>query len=157
VIGVTRNVLVCEVGGGGDRGGGGGGGDDDGGVGGDDGGGGGDDGGGGGGGDDGGGEGDDGVGGNGRGGGGRDGRDRELWDQKHGWNNALLPNVPTTKFEALLMVLHLFMRHGMTGPFIAERLKFINVLLGEEVIPTSIHFQKIISSQSSLAVPLLLR
>jgi len=36
----------------------------------------------------------------------------------------------------MLMVLHIAMRHGMTGPFIEDMLKFINVLLGEKVIPT---------------------
>jgi len=78
-------------------------------------------------------------------------RDRDLWDEKYGWNDPLLPNVPTTKFEALLMVLHIVMRHGMTGPFIEDILKFINILLGEEAIPTSqFIFKKLFSPKVHL-------
>lgn len=68
------------------------------------------------------------------------------------WDEPLLPSLKTTKFEAFLMVLHIVMRHGMTGPLVEDLLKFINTLLGENVIPTSIYyFNKLFSPRAHLA------
>jgi len=53
-------------------------------------------------------------------------------------NTPLVPSLSVTKFETLLMIFHLAMRHGMTGVFLEDMLKFTNTLVGDDnAIPGS--------------------
>lgn len=60
-------------------------------------------------------------------------------------NEPLAPNVKVTKFEALLMVFHLALRHGMTWIFLEDMLKFVNKLVDlDNAVPRSRYlFQKL--------------
>ena len=48
-----------------------------------------------------------------------------------------LINVKQSKFEILLMIFHLLLRHGVTGSLIEDLLAFFNVICGQDVLPAS--------------------
>jgi len=58
------------------------------------------------------------------------------------WDAPPLPFLPTTKFEVYLMLQHIAIRHGATGPFVEDFLKFVNCLLPLPVLPASEYFFK---------------
>lgn len=51
-------------------------------------------------------------------------------------------NFPLTRLDALLMILHLAVRHCHTQHFIEDQIKFVNVLFGEDVLDVSYHIFK---------------
>jgi len=56
---------------------------------------------------------------------------------RHDWDELLHPSLKVTKFDVFLMVLHIVIRHGQTGPLVEDLLKFVNVIVGQNAIPTS--------------------
>ncbi|KAG8174314.1 hypothetical protein JTE90_007664 [Oedothorax gibbosus] len=52
-----------------------------------------------------------------------------------------------TKFECLLMVLHIVLRHGLTSVALEDILKLLNCIIGREILPKSCYmFDKVFST-----------
>ena len=63
----------------------------------------------------------------------------------------LPPSLSTTKFEALLMILHLYMRHKMSDVFLVDLLSFFNKIVGVDALRESKHlFHKLFLCGSEL-------
>ena len=73
-------------------------------------------------------------------------------DKSYDWmNQPLYTGISTTKFETYLIILHLSLRHGMTGRFILDLLKSINAIFDHTVLPESeFIFKKLFSPVSCL-------
>lgn len=69
-------------------------------------------------------------------------------------NKPLTNSLRISKFETLVMVLHLAMRHGMTDVFVEDLLHFVNVIVGEpNAIPDSkFLFNKLFSAGSKPSI-----
>lgn len=75
----------------------------------------------------------------------------QSYADKHDFNERLVPSLETTKFEALLMILSIVMRHGMTGPLVLDLINFVNQIVGVKALPASnFIFQKLFSVDSSM-------
>ena len=46
-------------------------------------------------------------------------------------------NEAKSKFEILLMIFHIILRHGMTGAFVENMLQFFNEICGQQIIPAT--------------------
>ncbi|CAL1295766.1 unnamed protein product [Larinioides sclopetarius] len=73
-----------------------------------------------------------------------DSRGKEIFDEM-ALNDSL--NSETTRFEALLMILHYSFRHGLSNSAIIDLISLINKIAGTEVLPPSMYLlRKIFSS-----------
>ena len=54
-------------------------------------------------------------------------------------NEPLHPNLSMTKFETMMMIMHLSMRHGMTDVFLEDMIKMVNRIIG---IPGALRVSK---------------
>lgn len=57
-------------------------------------------------------------------------------------NNKRMPE-GITKYEALVMILHLYLRFGMEEDFLQQVLNFCAILLGEELLPSVYLFKEL--------------
>ena len=65
--------------------------------------------------------------------------------------HCVYPGISATKFETYLIILHLSLRHGMTGHFVLDSLKSINAIFDHTVLPESeFIFKKLFSPVSCL-------
>lgn len=65
----------------------------------------------------------------------------------------LAANLEVSKFETMLMIFHMALRHGMTWVFLEDMLKFVNKLVGGDAIPSSKYlFQKLFMSGNDIDV-----
>lgn len=67
-------------------------------------------------------------------------------------NKPLCPSLSITKFETMLMIFHMTLRHGMTGALIEDILKFVNkIVCDDNALPCSKYlFQKLFSHGASM-------
>jgi len=77
--------------------------------------------------------------------------DNQSYAAKLQLHQRLTPSLEISRFETLIMILTIAMRHGMTGSHIADLLKFVNTIVGSPSLPTSYYvFNKKISVESAL-------
>lgn len=76
---------------------------------------------------------------------------KKSYVDKHHLNNLLHPNLPLSRLDVLLMILHMALRHCHTQHFVEDMIMFVNSLFGQCVLDVSWHvFSTLFPSSSSI-------